>query len=184
MATTIRHLQNYTVLGCLFAAAWIFAPIQEEFLTHAIPALGTSGPMLAAFFEMLVIFVFGFLVYEVSKSTVIPSFVVCIFIGMIERGSLQPIVGNSNMLTILTTFGAALILFGGGLDTPFGRFAKLIDPILAIATIGTIITALLFSQFLVTISTMSGAALPIAAAVILGAALASTDPAAIIPSLK
>lgn len=184
MTAAIRHLQNYAFLACLFGAAWIFSPIQEEFLTHAIPALGASGPMLAAFFEMLVIFIFGFLVYEVSKSTVIPSFVVCIFIGMIERGSLQPIVGNANMLTILTTFGAALILFGGGLDTPFGRFAKLIGPILAIAGIGTVVTALLFSHFLVNISAMLGSALPVAAAVILGAALASTDPAAIIPSLK
>ncbi len=141
-------------------------------------------PTLLVFFETCLILLFGFFAYELAQPTPLPSFVIAIFVGMLLRKPLLPLIGDAGTLGVLTTLGAALILFGGGLETPFARFRVLVGPILSIAFIGTLLTAALLSFFLLPITSLFGTALPIGAAVLLGAALASTDPAAIIPSLK
>lgn len=174
---------RYLLIAGLLAASWLFS-VKAPVLFGTVGAIHSGGSLLVVLFEIVLIFVFGFLAYEVSKPTVIPSFVLAVLIGMIQRGNLAVIVGNTEMLTALTTLGAIFILFGGGLDTPFARFRELIGPILSIAFIGTLVTALLFSLILSTVSPLLGVALPVGAVILIGAALSSTDPAAIIPSFK
>lgn len=145
---------------------------------------GAGGELLQVCFEIIIVLMFGFLAYELAKPTAIPSFVLAIFIGMLQHSSLALLTTNSTALSILTTLGAAFILFGGGLDTPFHRFRALVAPILSIAFIGTLVTAFLFSFIFMVVAPLIGLSLPIGAVALLGAALASTDPAAIIPSLK
>ncbi len=174
--------QNYLMIAGLLIAGWLFSRftgslVHDGFTNH-------GGTTLLVFFEVIVILVFGFFAYELAKPTVIPSFVLAIFIGMLERTSLTRLTSDSATLGILTIIGASLILFGGGLDTPFNRFRKLFLPILSIAFLGTIITAILFSFFVQSSAAAFGFPLSVGTIVVLGAALASTDPAAIIPSLK
>ncbi len=178
------HLKNYVLVAMLLLASWFFSFGADSLLRSAFPGLGIQGSVLLAFFEIIVIFTFGFLAYEAAKPTVIPSFIIAIFIGMIERDTFAVLTGNPATLTALTTLGAVFILFGGGLDTPFTRFRELVGPICSLAFIGTLITAFLFSASLLAVSGWMGAAVPIGAAVLAGAALCSTDPAAIIPSFK
>lgn len=184
MRTLILHSRHYVAIAILLAASWAVSMAFEQIFVHVLPHLGESSQMLGVFVELMVIAVFGFLAYEVAKPTVIPSFVLAVFIGMTARGSLQVIVQNPTLLTTLTTLGAVFILFGGGLDTPFTRFKSLIGPILSIAFVGTLVTAFLFAWGLISIGSALGAAIPLAGAVIVGAALSSTDPAAIIPSFR
>lgn len=178
-------VRNYTLIALLLAASWLFAAgptnalIESALLKHE-----SSGPMLLIFIEISIVAVFGFLAYELAKPTVIPSFVLAIFVGMLQHQNLNALVSNPQTLTILTTIGAIFILFGGGLDTPFTRFQKLIGPIVSIAFIGTVVTAFLFSVGLASVSSAMGIAIPMGAMILIGAALASTDPAAIIPSFK
>lgn len=176
----VRFARNYALIAGLLIAGWLFS----RYAGGLADNLAHDGAMLLVFFEAIVVLVFGFLAYELAKPTVIPSFVLAVFIGMLLRSSLAPLTGDSNVLGILTTMGAAFILFGGGLDTPFVRFRKLIGPILSIAFAGTLITALLLSFFFQGIIGAFGLTVSVGAIVLLGAALASTDPAAIIPSLK
>ncbi len=177
----VRFAKNYLLIALLLVAGWLLStvtsPLVDETLIH-------GGATLLVFFEIIVILIFGFLAYELAKPTIIPSFVLAIFIGMLQRHALSPLTQNATILTILTTIGAAFILFGGGLETPFQRFRTLVGPILSIAFFGTLITAFLFSALTLTIGDSLGLPLTIGAVVLLGAALASTDPAAIIPSLK
>ncbi len=175
-------VKNYALIVVVLVASYIFSRLTA-------PLLGTSAEqgqmsLLIAFFEIGIVCIGGFLVFELAKPTVIPSFVLAIFIGMIERESLSPIIQNTSILTILTTLGASFILFGGGLDTPFARFKKLVGPILSIAFVGTLITAALFSIIFTASAEWFQLSISVGAIVLLGAALSSTDPAAIIPSLK
>jgi NhaP-type Na+/H+ or K+/H+ antiporter len=184
MQQGVRFARNYLLIALLIGLAWILSPLTEKLVGENIAHMGGNAQTLLAFFEAIVVLVFGFLTYELAKPTVLPSFVLTIFIGMLERSTLMPLISNPATLGVLTTLGAALILFGGGLETPFHRFKKLIIPILSIAFLGTIITAVLLSVGYVQIASHFAVAPAIGAAVLLGAALASTDPAAIIPSLK
>jgi NhaP-type Na+/H+ or K+/H+ antiporter len=172
--------KNYALVALLLLAGWLLS----KFTGGLIHTFDESAATLVVFFEVVVILVFGFLAYECAKPTVIPSFVLAIFIGMLQRESLAPLVNDGPMLGVLTTTGAAFILFGGGLDTPFGRFRQTVGPILSIAFLGTLVTALMLSYSFQYVAAWQGYTVSIGAIVLLGAALASTDPAAIIPSLK
>lgn len=174
--------KNYVLIAALLALGWMLSRLTGQLVHEGL--VHSGGSTLIVFFEIIVILIFGFLAYELAKPTVIPSFVLAIFIGMLQRESLTPLTGSADILTILTTIGAAFILFGGGLDTPFGRFRKLIGPILSMAFAGTLITAFLLSVFFQWTAVQFGIVLPVGAIVLLGAALCSTDPAAIIPSIK
>lgn len=180
--TAILRIRNYGFIAALLLVSWLFSAGGRRLVETAF--LGEQGSMLLIFFEIIVIFTFGFLAYEAAKPTVIPSFVLAIFIGMIEKDTLAVLVSSPATLTGLTIIGAIFILFGGGLDTPFTRFRELIGPILSMALVGTILTAFLFSVSLSVISAWTGITIPLIAIVLLGAALSSTDPAAIIPSFK
>lgn len=183
MTSRARAIGNYGLIALLLIGCWLVSFALRPLL-HSSLVSGEQGVLTLAFFEMIVVLFFGYLATELSKPTVIPSFVLAIVIGMLERESLSVVVQNGTVLTILTTLGAALILFGGGLDTPFALFKKLIGPILSIAFLGTILTALGFTFGISLAGTWLGMTIPVGAAVVVGAALASTDPAAIIPSLS
>lgn len=179
-----RFTKNYVMIGFLLALGWVLSRLTAGLVEDAFVQAGASAGILLVFFEIIVVSVFGFLAYELAKPTIIPSFVLAIFVGMLQHDILAPLIGNTAVLTILTTLGAAFILFGGGLDTPFARFRKLVGPILSIAFVGTIVTAFLLSWSLSGIVSAFGISVSVGALVLFGAALASTDPAAIIPSLK
>ncbi|MGL5830851.1 MAG: cation:proton antiporter [Candidatus Altimarinota bacterium] len=140
--------------------------------------------MLPIFLNIVIVFSLGFIAYEQAKPTVIPSFVLAIFFGFVSQDILHFISSDSTALSTLTTIGAVFILFGGGLETPFNRFRALVGPILSLAFLGTILTAIIFSLFLAWFCAIMNFSMPIPAIVLLGVALASTDPAAIIPSFK
>ena len=178
------HAKNYAMLAGLLLASWLLSMILSRYMPSLFARAGANSGLLLALFELTVILILGFLAYQVAKPTIIPSFVLAIFIGMLLKSSFQVIVDNALLLNILATLGAIFILFGGGLDTPFARFRSLLGPILSVAFAGLLITSILFSVFLSGVSASMGILIPVGAAVILGAALSSTDPAAIIPNLK
>ncbi len=140
--------------------------------------------LLVAFFSISVLFILSFVIYHVAKKTIFPSFVVAIFFGMVAQPLLGRVVEERELLGVIVGVGATLILFGGGLETPFENFKKLIWKILSLSFPGLLITSLLFSLSVGVIGSWFGATIPVAVSVLLGAVLASTDPAAIIPVLK
>lgn len=113
-----------------------------------------------------------------------PSFVVAIFFGIAAQPLLGEIISEKGLLSVIVGAGATLILYSGGLETPFENFKKLIWKILSLSFFGLFITAVAFSFGVHIIGNIVGVNVPISVAVLLGAILASTDPAAIIPVLK
>lgn len=172
---------NYAMIVLTLGISYFLSTLGADFLTHSTGGHASNIPLI---FDVLAILILGFVGYELSKKTVIPSFVLAVLYGMMTKEILILVTGNIEALSVLTTIGAAYILFGGGLEMPFKRFKSLIGPILSIAIFGTMISALLFSLYLQWTSAWFALDWPIVSMVLLGVALASTDPAAIIPCFK
>ncbi len=140
--------------------------------------------LISTFFMIAVLLILSFAVFYISEGIKLPSFVIAIFIGMAAHPFLEPIDHHEAVLSAIVGLGATLILFGGGLETAFANFKKLFVKIILLSFIGLVITSLLFSQTILWLNSALGLNITIATAVLLGAVLASTDPAAIIPVLK
>jgi len=178
------NIKNYGLILVALILSWFLSTETMQLFHSPLVDSATNPEILSVFLDIVIIFTLGFTAYELSKSTVIPSFVIAIFFGFVSQNALSFITQNSQALSILTTIGAVLILFGGGIETPFARFKNLIGPIISIAFLGTIITGIAFSLVLAGVNIVFNMSMPVSAIILLGIALASTDPAAIIPSFK
>lgn len=185
---SIREMRSfawqYTLIGIMLALSWFLSTHFTSAIGDRLTGANEGSEMLLILFLIVTVFALGFIVCELAKPTVIPSFVLAIFFGIVCKDVLSFLVSSPVSLATLITVGAVLILFGGGLDTPFAKFKTLLGPILSLAILGTLLQAMLFSMVLESLLGAFGAALPLTTLVLLGAALASTDPAAIIPSFK
>ncbi|MDE2183183.1 MAG: cation:proton antiporter [Alphaproteobacteria bacterium] len=140
-----------------------------------------AAPVLAA------IALFGFCSFAsfyASWKTPLPSFVVAIALGMAGHALFAPIVANTTLVASLVTVSAAAILFGGGLEMPLKSFLRLFVKIALLAVPGVLITGFALSWVVGHVAALFGIALAPIVIVLLGAILASTDPAAIIPLLE
>lgn len=178
------HVRNYLLIGFVLVGTWFFSAPFARAMNRVLSNGQEHGDMLLLLSSITIIFTLGYLAYELAKPTIIPSFVLAIFVGMAARDVFGYLTGNPELLSMLITAGAVMILFGGGLETPFHQFRKSLGPILSLALIGTIINAFLFSLVLAGLRTTFGVHIPLPAILLLGAAIASTDPAAIIPSFQ
>jgi len=169
---------------CMLATSWMFSGHFASNISAAMQTGTHHTQTLLVLSSIILVFTMGFIIYEVAKPTVLPSFVLAILFGIVSRDMLSMVVENHVSLTTLITVGAVLILFDGGLDMPFTKFRSLLGPICSLAFIGTILNAFLLTLVLSGTASWFGIALPLAATVLLGAAIASTDPAAIIPCLE
>ncbi len=156
-----------------------FGPEILHFLNH-----GSEASLLLAFFSFASLAVLSFVVFHLSQNTVLPPFVVAIFFGLGAQTILSPVVDNKIVLSDVVAFGATLILFSGGLETPFTNFKKLFLKIASLSFPGLLITAILFGATVTMLNNWFGLTIGLPVAILLGAVLASTDPAAIIPILK
>lgn len=177
-------LRNYFFIALMLLASWALSNGVMQVLHSNILPHTEILEMIPLYLDIVIIFALGFTAYELAKSTIIPSFVLAIFFGFVSQNALSYITQNSEAVSILTTIGAVLILFGGGLETPFTRFRSLIGQIVSLAFAGTVLTAIGLSLFFGAATQFFGFSVPFAAVVLLGVSVASTDPAAIIPSFK
>ncbi len=136
------------------------------------------------FITICSLFIGAFLSLYLAKEIKLPSFVVAIIIGILAKPLFLPIIANNDTLAVIISLGASLILFGGGLETEFGNFKKTFWKIFFLAFPGVLLTAILLTNTIQVVSISLGYKISITAAVLLGALLSSTDPAAIIPVLK
>lgn len=132
-----------------------------------------------------IIFV-GYYINRIAPKTIIPSFVWAIFAGMAIQPLVSPYLKDISGLKIIMEVFAAIILFAGGLEIPFKNFKRWFFPILSLSFVGVILSSLIFALILYLVAGIFGnfeqGLLP--SILILSAALASTDPTAIIPMLK
>ncbi len=168
------------------ALALAGAVIVSRFSTHILSLFehSSEAELLMTFFSIALVFALSFAIFYLSQDTPLPNFVIAIFFGMAAHPLLIPVIESRGVLAALVGFGATLILFGGGLETPFDNFKKLFGKIMALSFVGLLLTAILLSLSLEPLGSLTGISVSVTTAILLGALLASTDPAAIIPVLK
>lgn len=180
-----NHAKKYLFIVVAFAAVELFsshyATTVQDFVQSSS---GEEGQKLLFYATVGILFSIGFFVYYLAKSTPIPSFVLVIFFGFAAKDLLDPLLSDPFIINALVTIGAVFILFGGGLDTPFKNFTRLFHYIFSLAFIGTFITGILLAYTISFVAGLVGFELTLPVIVLLGIALSSTDPAAIIPSFE
>jgi cell volume regulation protein A len=140
-----------------------------------------TAPVMAAFALFASC---SFASFYATRGTPLPSFVVAIALGIAGHALFAPIVENRTVLASIVTGSAAIILFSGGMEMPLRDFVRLFVKIALLAFPGVLISGFAFSQFVGTFAGAVGSSVAPAVVIALGAILASTDPAAIIPVLQ
>ncbi|MFO1186950.1 MAG: cation:proton antiporter [Alphaproteobacteria bacterium] len=171
----------WLVLG-VGALAYVSNTYGKEIL-HTLSHLeeAPSAPILET---VALIAICSFISFYATRGTPIPSFVVAIALGIAGHELFAPVVADRLLLSSLVTGLAALILFGGGLEMPLGSFLRLFVKVALLAVPGVLITGAALSFVVAGAGDVFGFAITPTVVILLGAILASTDPAAIIPVLQ
>ncbi|MCY0900904.1 MAG: cation:proton antiporter [Firmicutes bacterium] len=141
-----------------------------------------SSSMMAAqalFVTVLVIFGTGTVLSKIAGRIHVPDVVLFLLGGMVLGPSVLGwvrIAQSSTLDQVIVLFGASLILLHGGTITTFVNLRKVWLTVSLLSTVGVVITA-----GVVALAAHWIAGLPYAISFLLGALLASTDPAALIP---
>jgi NhaP-type Na+/H+ or K+/H+ antiporter len=113
-----------------------------------------------------------------AEGTVFPSFTLQLLIGIVLHDALAPIAPQIMLPVVVCTALAAIILKGGGDEVDRRDFIKIAFPTMMIAVVGYLITFFVMFPVLMLLG-LNGKT-----AALLAAILGSTDPAALIPTLK
>jgi NhaP-type Na+/H+ or K+/H+ antiporter len=169
---------NYAKIAGLFVAAFLLNRIAPGILER-FAALGGADTAIANSLWCIGLFlVFGWACSKLSEGTVFPNFTLQLLVGIVLHDALAPI-GAAVMLAVVTcTALAAIILKGGGDELDRRDFVKIAFPTVMIALVGYLITFFVMFPLLMLLG-LDGKT-----AALLGAILGSTDPAALIPTLK
>jgi len=141
-----------------------------------------SSSMIAAqalFVTVLVIFGTGTVLSKIAGRIHVPDVVLFLLGGMVLGPSVLGwvrIAQGSTLNQVVVLFGASLILLHGGTITSFVSLRKVWLTVSLLSTVGVLITA-----SVVALAAHWIAGLPFAISFLLGALLASTDPASLIP---
>ena len=129
----------------------------------------------------------GYIINRSSPKTQIPSFVWLIFAGLSIQPLLSFFIKEKGIVKMMVEIFAAIILFASGLEIPFGRFKRWFFPIFSLSFLGVIISSVSLSFMIFYLFNFLGLIennTIIISLVLLSTALASTDPTAILPTLK
>src|ERR1700712_807449 len=152
-------------------AAWV-THLESASIEIAKHTLLTCGLILAV----------GTLTALAAQKIRIPDVAVFLVAGMLIGPAalgLIDIRANSALSQIILLFGASYILFDGGASLRFNVLKQVWITIVVIATVGVLVTALitgLAAHYILGI--------PMIVALLLGATLASTDPATLVPIFR
>ena len=128
-----------------------------------------------------IIMIVGVVSAIIAKKIRIPDIVIFLVAGVLigpSVGKLVHIASASTFNQIILTFGASYLLFDGGASLRFKVLKEVWITIVVISTVGVLITGAIVAGF----GTMIG--LPMMTAMLLGATIASTDPATLVPIFK
>jgi cell volume regulation protein A len=120
----------------------------------------------------------GFLAQKIKVPDVAVFLIVGILIGP-EALGLIDIKADSALNQIILLFGASYILFDGGASLRFDVLKQVWITIVVIATVGVVITAAITG-----LAAYAVLGVPMIVALLLGATLASTDPATLVPIFR
>lgn len=169
---------NYGKIAGLFVIAYVLNYLAPGIL-QGIAALGGTEAAIGNSLWCLGLFlVFGWACSKSAEGTIFPNFTLQLLVGIVLHDALAPIAPQIMIAVVVCTALAAIILKGGGDEVDRLDFVKIAYPTLMIAIVGYLITFFVMFPILMLFG-LDGKT-----AALLSAILGSTDPAALIPTLK
>jgi cell volume regulation protein A len=118
----------------------------------------------------------------VARKLKVPDIVVFLLVGILlghEVLGLLDIPADAAVNQVILIFGASYLLFDGGASLRFNVLKEVWISIVVLATVGVLVTALITS-----VAAYYVLGIPYIVALLLGAAIASTDPATLVPIFR
>lgn len=169
---------SYLKIVGLFVAAFLLNQIAPGILERFAHLGGTETAIANTLWCLGLFLMFGWACSKSSEGTVFPNFTLQLLVGIVLHDALAPIGSQAVLAVVACTALAAIILKGGGDELDRRDFVKIAFPTVMIALIGYLITFFVLFPILLLLG-LDGKT-----AALLGAILCSTDPAALIPTLK
>ncbi|AXS79554.1 cation:proton antiporter [Dechloromonas sp. HYN0024] len=169
---------KYGKIAALFVVAFLLNSSAPEILQHLVELGGTETAIANSLWCLGIFLVFGWACSKAAEGTIFPNFTLQLLVGIVLHDALAPIAPQIMIAVVVCTALAAIILKGGGDELDRVDFVKIAFPTLMIAIVGYLITFFVMFPILMLVG-LDGKT-----AALLSAILGSTDPAALIPTLK
>lgn len=169
---------KYAKIAGLFVVAFLLNRAAPAILERFVQLGGTETAIANSLWCMGLFLVFGWACSKLAEGTVFPNFTLQLLVGIVLHDALAPIAAQIMLAVVVCTALAAIILKGGGDELDRNDVVKIAFPTIMIAVIGYLITFFVMFPLLMLMG-LNGKT-----AALLGAILGSTDPAALIPTLK
>lgn len=169
---------NYAKIVVLFVVAYLLNLAAPGILERLAQLGGTETAIANSLWCLGLFLVFGWACSKLAEGTVFPNFTLQLLVGIVLHDALAPIGAAVMLAVVACTALAAIILKGGGDEVDRRDFVKIAFPTVMIALVGYLIT------FFVMFPILMALGLDGKTAALLAAILGSTDPAALIPTLK
>ena len=168
----------YLKIAALFGLAALVNATSHEWLAlmEALPP--AEATIASSLWCLSLILGFGWACSKWSAGTVFPSFTLQLLVGIVLHDALQPLALQIMLAVVACTALAALILKSGGDEIDRQAFWAIAWPTAMIAVVGYLVSFLLMFPILMWLG------LNAQQAAMLAAIIGSTDPAALIPTLR
>lgn len=182
MTTTAKKVLALPIFGALLGLLWL-AGTTTDVLVHRVEH-AFSGPTAYVFIAIIAFAAMSAFSEYFSRIIPFEAFVLAIPLGIAGSTLLSPLTESTAALALVVNLSAAIILLQGGLEIKFQNFRKLFLVITMLSFVGLFTTAILFTGTVLLVAKILGVAMLPHVALLLGAILASTDPAALVPLFK
>jgi NhaP-type Na+/H+ or K+/H+ antiporter len=169
---------NYLKVAAVFALAFVLNLAAPDVLQHIAHLESTEAAIASTLWCSGVFLVFGWLCSKAAEGTLFPSFTLQLLVGIVLHDALAPLSAQLVLAVVVCTALAAIILKSGGDEIERREFLQIAFPTLMIATVGYLVTFFIMFAVLMWLGVGSKTA------ALLSAIIGSTDPAALIPTLK
>ena len=169
---------NYLKIGLLLGLAWLVNAFSTVMLQRLGHAGGAESAIATSLWCLSLFLAFGWACSRAAEGTVFPSFTLQLLVGIVLHDALAPLSTALTLSVVVCTALAAVILKSGGDEIERQNFLKIAFPTLMLAVLGYFLT------FIVMFPLLMALGLDGKTAALLAAILGSTDPAALIPTLK
>lgn len=169
---------NYAKIAGLFVFAYLLNRAAPGILDRLVQLGGTETAIALSLWCIGLFLVFGWTCSKLAEGTIFPNFTLQLLVGIVLHDALVPIASQIMLAVVVCTALAAVILKGGGDELDRADFVKIAFPTVMIAVVGYLITFFVMFPVLIALG-LNGKT-----AALLAAILGSTDPAALIPTLK
>ena len=174
----MRIRMSYAKIFVVFVIAFVLNAFAAPLLQHLDSLGGVEASIALSLWCVGLFLVFGWACSKASEGTVFPSFTLQLLIGIVLHDALSPLSPQLGLSVVVCTALAAIILKSGGDEIERRDFFQIAFPTVMIAFVGYLMTFFIMFPLLMWLG-LDGKT-----AALLAAIIGSTDPAALIPTLK